>query len=151
MRVQDVMTRGVTTVTPATPAVDAWNLMRLRGIHHLVVTDPTGVVGVVSDRDGGGRRGSALRTNKAVADLMSTPAVTVEPTTTVRAAANTMRGRSIGCLVAVKSGRPVGIVTVTDLLQLLGQGGDRGVEAGRRWTLRHRSPHRKQHTAARVW
>ena len=57
---------------------------------------------------------------------MTAPAVTVEPTTTVRQAANVMRGRSIGCLVVVESGRAIGIVTVSDLLELVGRGLDRG-------------------------
>ena len=65
-------------------------------------------------------------TNSTVADLMTAPAVTVEPTTTVRQAANVMRGRSIGCLVVVESGHAIGIVTVSDLLELVGRGLDRG-------------------------
>jgi CBS domain-containing protein len=38
MRVQDVMTKDVKTVSPTTAAEDAWNTMRGHGIHHLVVT-----------------------------------------------------------------------------------------------------------------
>jgi CBS domain-containing protein len=85
VRVQDVMTKGVKTIAPTTTAEDAWNLMRLNRIHHLVVTKNR-VVGVLSDRDAGGRRGAAVRENSTVAELMNTPAVTVEPTTTVRQA-----------------------------------------------------------------
>jgi CBS domain-containing protein len=151
MRVQDVMTQRVKTIPPTTAAEEAWNVMRLSGIHHLVVTNANRVVGVLSDRDAGGRRGAAVRMNSVVADLMTAPAVTVEPTTTVRQAANTMRGRSIGCLVVVKSGRPIGIVTVSDLLELIGRGIARGTSPATRWTLRHRSPHRKLRTAAGTW
>lgn len=75
-----------------------------------------------------------------VADLMTAPAVTVEPTATVRQAANLMRGRSIGCLVVIESARDVGIVTVSDLLELVGRGLDRGVVTTKRWTLKHRAP-----------
>jgi signal-transduction protein with cAMP-binding, CBS, and nucleotidyltransferase domain len=151
MRVQDVMTQGVKAITPTTAAEEAWNVMRLGGIHHLVVTNANRVVGVLSDRDAGGRRGAAVRMNSVVADLMTAPVVTVEPATTVRQAANTMRGRSIGCLVVVKSGRPIGIVTVSDLLELIGRGIARGATPATRWTLRHRSPHRKRKTPAGVW
>lgn len=143
MRVQDVMTAGVKTIPPTTSAEDAWNVMRLSRIHHLVVTK--GVVGVLSDRDAGGRRGAAVRTNHAVADLMTAPAVTVEPTVTVRQAANLMRGRSLGCLAVVTSARVVGIVTVSDLLELVGRGHDRGVVTTKRWTLKHRAPRRKSY------
>ena len=82
---------------------------------------------------------------------MTAPAATVEPATTVRQAANVMRGRSIGCLVVVKAGRVAGIVTVSDLLELVGRGLDRGMATSKRWTLRHRTPHRKTHGAAGVW
>jgi acetoin utilization protein AcuB len=143
MRVQDVMTESVKTVSPATAAEDAWSLMRNNGIHHLVVTDGPRIVGLLSDRDIGGRRGAALRKNHAVGDLMTESVVTVEPTTTVRQAANLMRGRSIGCLVVTGSGRVKGIVTVTDLLELVGRGLDRGAVRSKRWTLKHRGPRRK--------
>ena len=151
MRVQDVMSEGVKTISPTTAAEDAWNVMRLSRIHHLVVTKGQRVVGVLSDRDAGGRRGAAVRANNAVADLMTAPAVTVEPTVTVRQAANLMRGRSIGCLVVVKSARVVGIVTVSDLLELVGRGLDRGTVTTKRWTLKHRAPHRKSHRSTAAW
>ena len=152
MRMQDVMTEGVKTIAPTAAADDAWNVMRLNRIHHLVVNDGRRVVGVLSDRDTGGPRGASVRMNRTVADLMSTPAVTVEPDTTVRQAANVMRGRSIGCLVVVDSGRATGIVTVSDLLELVGRGLDRGAATSRRWTLSHNVPHRKSKgRAARAW
>lgn len=151
MRVQDVMTEGVKTIGPTDSAVDAWNLMRLNRIRHLVVTKDNRVVGVLSDRDAGGRRGAAVRANTTVADLMTVPPVTVERTTTVRQAANLMRGRSIGCLVVVDSGRAKGIVTVADLLELVGRGLDRGAATATRRTLSHRVPHRKSKGVVAAW
>jgi CBS domain-containing protein len=145
------MTEGVKTIAPTTAAEDAWNMMRLNRIHHPVVTKANRVVGVLSDRDAGGRRGNAVRANSSVADLMTAPAVTVEPTTTVRQAANVMRGRSIGCLVVVDSGRAIGIVTVSDLLELVGRGLDRGAATTSRRTLNHRTPHRKSKGAVAAW
>ena len=151
MRVQDVMTEGVKTIDPTATAEDARSLMRLYGIHHLIVTRANRVVGVLSARDIVAARGAAVRVNTAVADIMTAPAVTVEPTTTVRQAANVMRGRSIGCLVVIKSGRLVGIVTVSDLLELVGRGLDRGAVTHTRWTLNHRAPHRKSKGVAGAW
>ena len=148
MRVQDVMTRGVKTIAPIAPAEDAWNVMRLNRIHHLVVTKTGLVVGILSDRDVGGRHGGRVRKDSTVADLMTAPAVIVEPTMTVRQAANVMRGRSIGCLVVAAGGRPLGIVTVSDLLELVGRGLDRGAATSTRWALSHRTPHRKAKRAA---
>ena len=151
MRVQDVMTKSVKTIAPTIAAEDAWNVMRLNRIHHLVVTKANRVVGVLSDRDAGGRRGAAVRENRTVADLMTVPAVAVEPATTVRQAANVMRGRAIGCLVVVESGRAIGIVTVSDMLELVGRGLDRGAATTRRRTLNHRAPHRKSKGVVAAW
>ena len=114
MRVQDVMTDRVYTVSPYIPSEDAWNLMRLRRIHHLVVTEDGSIVGVLSARDFSGVKGPRARERHTVADLMTRHAVTISPTTPVNKAANIMQGRSIGCLVVVTGRRIVGIVTVAD-------------------------------------
>jgi acetoin utilization protein AcuB len=151
MRVQDVMTVGVQTAKPAGKADEAWNVMRAKRIHHLVVTEGARIVGILSDRDAGGHRGASVRDGRTVADLMTEPAVTVAPETTVRKAANLMRGRSIGCLVVERGGRAVGIVTVSDLLDLLGRGFDRGVEKRERRSLNHRAPHRKRNRSTGPW
>ena len=148
MTVSDVMSRDVQCVRPNISVTEAKDVMRRKRIHHLVVTDANRIVGVLSERDAGGRRGPAKGLEQTVADLMTTPAVTVEPTTTVRQAANVMRGRSIGCLVVVKSGRAVGIVTVSDLLELIGRGLERGTARATRWTLKQRAPRpRPKHVA----
>ena len=151
MRVQEVMTRDVKIIAPTAAAEDAWNVMRFNRIHHLVVTKANRVVGVLSDRDTGGRRSAAVREKGTAADLMTAPAVTVQPTTTVRQAANVMRGRSIGCLVVVESGHVVGIVTVSDLLELIGRGLDRGAGSTSRRTLSYRAPHRKSKGVVAAW
>ena len=151
MRVQDVMTEDVKTISPTHAAEDAWELMRRGGFHHVVVTRGSQVVGILSDRDSGGRNGAAVRRGHTVEELMTRPVVTVEPTTTVRKAANVMRGRSIGCVVVVDRGRVVGIVTVADLLGLLGRGSDRPVRSVPRRTLNHRAPHRKRNVATGAW
>jgi acetoin utilization protein AcuB len=145
------MTEGVITVSPASTAEDAWELMRNKGVRHLVVTDGGRVVGVLSNRDAGGRQGSPVRRNRTVAELMTGRVVTVPPTTTLRKAANLMRGRSIGCLVVTERERIVGILTVADLLDLVGRGANRPVASVRRFTLKHRTPHVKRHRAAGVW
>jgi hypothetical protein len=44
-----------------------------------------------------------------------------------------------------------GIVTVADLLDLLGRGMERTVTSSTRRLLQHRVPHRKQHRGAAAW
>jgi CBS domain-containing protein len=151
MRVQDVMSGNVRTIEPTAAAEDAWNLMRVNRIRHLVVTEGHRVAGILSERDVGGPRGTSVREGRLVADLMTAPAVTVGPTMTVRQAANVMRGRSIGSLVVVNATRPVGIVTVSDLLELVGRGLDRGAAMSRRPPLHYRAPHRKRKAPVAAW
>jgi CBS domain-containing protein len=147
MRIEDIMTDAVRTIPPTTPAADAWLQMQQARVRHLVVTSGSHLAGVVSDRDVGGRRVAMLRDGRTVADLMTRQVVTVSPETTIRRAANLMRGRSIGCLVVTEGDRVLGIVTTADLLELLGRAARSAV-----WTpLNHRVPHVKQHRTGGSW
>jgi acetoin utilization protein AcuB len=154
MRVFEIMTDNVLTVPASLPAAEAWQVMRAAGIHHLVVATGKRLVGILSDRDAGGRAGASVRAGTSVADLMTHGAVTVQARDTVVRAANLMHGRSIGCLPVVAGNKLVGIVTTSDLLEVIGAGGDRRPRAERRG-LSHRVPHKKQHRAAsrsaRAW
>jgi len=151
MRIHEVMTQAVRTVSPATSAEDAWRVMRQAGIHHLIVTREARLLGVLSDRDLGGAKGGPLRVGKTVVDLMSPDVVTVLPETPVRKAANVMRGRSIGCLVVAVADRVRGIVTVADLLELLGRGAGPPIATPTRPPLNHRVPHIKRHRSTGSW
>ena len=121
MRLMEIMTTEVETAPSTEPAERAFERMRTRRIRHLVVMDGRQVVGVLSERDVGGVRGSQIRAGKTVGELMSAQAVIASPTTTVRQAANLLRARTIGCLPIVEDGKLAGIVTLTDLLELLGR------------------------------
>jgi CBS domain-containing protein len=139
MRLMEVMETRVDTVSPRTSVEAALTRMRGRGIRHLVVMDDTHVVGVLSTRDIGPRPPASA----SVADVMSPRPVTAAPSTTVRQAANLMRGRSLGCLPIVEGGRLKGIVTVSDLLTLIGRGAERPMSRGVRPILARRGPRRK--------
>jgi CBS domain-containing protein len=143
MRLQDVMKTKVETIEADAPADGAWHLMRSRGLHHLVVTDGPALVGILSDRDLGGGRGTELRQGKQVRDLMTPDVVDAPPRTTLRQAANRMRGLSIGCLVVREDGELRGIVTVSDLLEQLGRGAEKAGATAERRTLAHRGMGRK--------
>ena len=151
MRAEDVMTKDVVTVPPGTSTAQAWETMQRKGIHHLVVKTGSNVVGVVSSRDIGARRGALLRTQGTVADFMASSVVTVDRNATVRQIANVMRGRSIGSVVVTAGGRAVGIITVADLLEQIGRGGSKPAPLAERPGMQHRVPHRKRSPATGVW
>ena len=133
MTIAEVMTRDVQTVPATMRAPQAWELMRRRRIHHLVVTEGSRVTGVLSDDDGDGAGGAILRADSTVADLISSEVVTIEPTEPVRKAARLMRRRSLSCLPVTKGTKLVGVLTVSDLLDVLARGVD-GRRGARRRT-----------------
>ena len=146
MRLKDIMESPVSTVGANEPAQQAWERMHLHRIHHLIVTEGAQIVGVISARDLGGRAGHRARIGRSVADLMTrTGVVVATPNTTVRQAANLMRGRSIGCLPVVEAGHLSGIVTVTDLLELIGRGAERPVAKAQRWIMAGRGHRVRRH------
>jgi CBS domain-containing protein len=138
MRLQDIMSSSVRTVSPDEPAGAAFERMRQERIHHLVVMRGKQVVGVVSERDLGSVHGEEFRRNHTVGDFISTPAISAPPSMTVREAANLMRGQSIGSLPVTENGKLVGIVTISDLLEVIGRGVEKPIQNRTRWTLRHR-------------
>ena len=134
MRLKEIMSRSVESVRPGDTLERAQARMRLRHLHHLVVLDRGQVVGILTD--------AALQVRQAegvarVEDAMSRHFVTGTPDMTIRQAANLMRGRAEGALPVIAGQRLAGIVTVTDLLDVLGRGVDRPAAQQRR-TLRHR-------------
>lgn len=133
MRVYEVMSKAVETVKPAVHATEAKNRMHQRNIHHLVVTDGSQLAGIISERDLGGPKLPKALGKKTVGDLMTTPVVTVTTRTPVRRAAALMKGRHIGSLVVTSAhGKVAGIVTVSDLLNLLARMPERDVLKERR-------------------
>jgi CBS domain-containing protein len=130
MKVRDIMSTKVQTIDMNEKAESAWNLMKWKRIHHVVVTDGPGqVVGVVSARDLGGQDREDARKIRPVAAMMTAYAVKAVPGMPVRQAANVMRGWNIGCLPVVEGGKLVGIVTVSDLLRIVAEGIDRDAPA----------------------
>ena len=140
VRVGDVMTRDVVSVTPETPLKDVAAVLVERGVSGLPVCDADGaVVGVLSEADllvkqGGSpdRSGglfawlvetasapdlAKLRAHTA-GEAMTTPAVTVRAGSAVSEAARTMVSLGVNRLPVVEDGRLVGIVTRADLVRL---------------------------------
>ena len=139
MRLQDVMSTQVKIISPNDSADEAMFLMRQQNIHHLVVVENSEVIGVLSSRDLE-NVSEKVRKDRDVRDFM-TPHVTVaSPDTTLKEAANLMRGNTIGSLPVVEKKRLVGIITTTDLLELVGRGADHGAEDTERRPVRAMNP-----------
>ena len=116
MTIEEVMTRDVITVDPATPIHKTAQLMVEHGVSGLpVVNDDGRLVGIVSERDLGEHRGHLEHTK--VNGVMTELPVTVTPATTLEEAAQILLERQIGALPVLVDGRLVGIITTSDIVK----------------------------------
>lgn len=144
MRIREIMSAPVVTLTPSATVAAARMELSLHGFEHLLVALRRKVIGVVSARDLGGQPDDA-----PLSDVMSREVITIEPDSTLRHAAAVMDGNGIDCLPVMKEGELKGIVTSTDLLRAVAKGATHADAAGGRYALRKRSP-RKQPAAGRT-
>ena len=122
MQIREIMSEDVMTVMDDVIAEDAFHRMRVNNIHHLMVVHDNDVVGVLSERDLGGKKGFDLCQGKVVGDFVSKDIVTASPDDSIQDAATLLQGYNIGCLPVVENGKLVGIVTISDVLRLVSQG-----------------------------
>jgi acetoin utilization protein AcuB len=133
MYVRDLMTREPITVTPSTTVVDAKALMTRSRIRHLLVTEGSRLLGIVTDRDIRLNLPSPatslsvwelnyLLARLTVAQVMTKALITVGPAQDAREAARLMLEHKIGGLPVVDGGQLVGILTETDLVRAFAQG-----------------------------
>ena len=123
--VRDIMSQPVLTVETNETLWDAWQLLFVSGLRHLVVIDKYGqTVGVLSDRNILAEVPATAEhlSSKRVSDVLArVPVVMIEPDADPRAAAAVMsRATSEAVPVVDQDGRLVGIVTESDLVRWLG-------------------------------
>ena len=138
MRIRDLMSKRVISVTPATAIADARERLRASEIDHLVVVEEKRVVGVVAGKDI-----LRLKDDGPISEVMNREVATIEPEATLRRAAGIMQGRDVGCLPVVDDGRLVGIVTTSDLLTAVAKGTIHTAPPDGRVILRKRGPRKR--------
>ncbi len=127
--VRDIMSAEVTTLGRNDTLLLAKDIMNLGRIRHFPVVEDDEVVGVVSQRDlyraslgtvmqYGEKAQRAFLESVAVKEVMADP-IAIGPDATVRDAARLMLEHKIGCLPVLEDSRLVGIVTETDMLQVV--------------------------------
>jgi CBS domain-containing protein len=109
--------RQVYSISPDAKALDAVALMARRGVASVVVIEDGQPVGIVSAKDFGRRvvvEGRSLE-GTTVGDMMTSPVLTVHPTTTVSEAMAVMTHNRIRHLPVIDDDELVGIVAMGDL------------------------------------
>ncbi len=109
----------VTSVLPDSTVAEAVKLLAAHRIGAVPVTDETGVIGIFSERDVIyclAREGAAAL-HKKVADVMTSPALTVDTDAPVMSALSMMSRRRIRHLPVVEGGSMVGFVSIGDLVK----------------------------------
>jgi acetoin utilization protein AcuB len=120
MKIADLMSRRVHVAGPELDAETAWRCMEQLHVRHLVVVDDREqVIGLLSEGDLGGHHGAALRHHKTVRELMTPDPIVLDPELSVQKTAELLRGLAIGCFPVVAGAALVGIVTTSDLLDVL--------------------------------
>jgi acetoin utilization protein AcuB len=132
MKVRDLMTSKPITVDPEMPMLDARQRMAEARIRHLIVTEGSRVVGIVTDRDIRLNLPSPatslsvwelnyLLARVTVDQVMTSPVITIHPAREAREAARVMLEHKIGALPVLEGMRLVGIITETDLVRAFAQ------------------------------
>jgi acetoin utilization protein AcuB len=130
MLVRDVMQSKLITIDPETTLPQAMRLAAERRVRHLPVLRDGDLIGIVSDRDLKQAMASPATSLEAhelnyllsrltVAEIMTRAVITIGPTAPIEEAARLMVLEKISALPVTAAGQLIGIVTETDLLELL--------------------------------
>ena len=131
MYIGRIMHTDLVTIAPETTLVEARDIIADKKIEHLLVVNKKGkLVGVVSDRDlkqNWASPATALSTHELnyllqkveVSMIMVKAVVTVTPDTTIERAAFIMQANNISSLPVMAGDELVGIITSTDVMDVL--------------------------------
>jgi CBS domain-containing protein len=130
MLVRDIMTTDFTTLREDEVLLDATFIFARASFRHVPIVNGKQLVGIVTERDLKHYTPSILsgippeeynRLMEAtpLSMIMTRNLVTIEPGKTVYEAAQLLYDHRIGCLPVVEDGELKGIITTTDMLNLL--------------------------------
>lgn len=117
--VRDVMTKEVIVANPDWTVLDAAKKMVTKRIGGLIVVRAGRPVGLVTERDIVWKVTAKEKNAKklTVAEIMTSPVVTVAPLSTLRAAARIMIAHKVRRLVVTRLDNVEGIVTARDIVE----------------------------------
>jgi CBS domain-containing protein len=121
MHIREIMAKNVITVAPDSSVAEAAGAMRRANVGCVVVVNAGAVKGIVTDRDlavqctSEGHNPQSCR----VSDYMTTPVFTIQPSTDILSAAQTMGDKHVKRLPVVEGNKLIGLVSRSDISQAL--------------------------------
>jgi acetoin utilization protein AcuB len=129
MKVKELMSKKLTTVTPNDKLDRVFFLYNFENFRHLPVLEKNKLVGIITDRDLkkilGPKKtiienpdGTIIQlSNRRVKNIMQRDVTTVEPEQRAADAAAIMAKKKIGALPVIHKQKLIGIITATDILK----------------------------------
>jgi len=120
MTITDVMTKSVISVDVSVTINDAAKMMEDAKVGAVIVMENNTPVGIVTDRDFAVKVvAHAYNITTPVKQIMSSPLFSINSDESVRTAADLMHDRGIRKLPVIDGENIVGIITATDIVNLL--------------------------------
>ena len=120
MNISDVMTKSVISVDVTLTINETAKMMEDAKVGAVIVMEDNVPVGIVTDRDFSVKVAAhAYQITEPVKQIMSSPLFSINSDESVRIAADLMHERKIRKLPVIDDGKVVGIITATDIVNLL--------------------------------
>ena len=132
MKISELMARDVETLDRNDTLSLAEDLMKMKRIRHLPVTDDGELVGIISQRDlfhaglstamgfGTKAKGEFLK-SVLVKEITTEKVITISSGSDVKTAAQLMLEKKIGCLPVVDNGELVGLISESDVIRIVAE------------------------------
>lgn len=120
MKAEDVMAREVVTLDENVPVKKAAEIMAQEGVSAIITTSEGKAKGILTERDILKRIVAEDKDSKKIKikEIMSSPLVTIEPTTSLEEAAHIMFEKKIKNLPVIHENRLIGLISLQDICKL---------------------------------
>lgn len=117
MKVRDIMTKSVASISPEATIKDAAQIMQRHNVGSIPVVDTNGLVGIVTDRDIVVRNIASGQdpSSTPVRNVMTSQVTTVTPDDDVNKITQMMSTRQIRRIPVIENQKLVGMVSLGDL------------------------------------
>ena len=120
MSIADVMNKSVISVDSAMTVNETAKMMEDAKVGAVIIMENNTPVGIVTDRDFAVKIAAhAYQITTPIKQIMSSPLISINSDETVRTAADLMHARGIRKLPVIDDDKVVGIITSTDIVNLL--------------------------------